>query len=83
MTDDRTPFREARAVGKAKHHEQRLARAQVRDGKCPFCGSEVIPMHEMGKEGPQRLICCRLIPHCGAQFELTGEHITQDAEATP
>ena len=24
MTDDRTPFREARAAGKAKHQEQRL-----------------------------------------------------------
>lgn len=29
MTDDREPFREARAAGKAKHHEQRLTRTHV------------------------------------------------------
>lgn len=29
MTDDREPFREARAIGKAKHHEQRLARVDL------------------------------------------------------
>lgn len=29
MTDDRTPFREARDAGLAKRHEQRLAQAQV------------------------------------------------------
>ena len=34
MTDDREPFREARAAGKAKHHEQRLAR-YCQDVACP------------------------------------------------
>lgn len=31
MTDDRTPFREARDAGLVKRHEQRLARAATRD----------------------------------------------------
>jgi len=37
MTDDRTPFREARDAGLVKRHEQRLARAQV----CKNCGKPI------------------------------------------
>ena len=51
MTDDREPFREARAAGKAKHHEQRLARvdvALIRDAlgelpeKCWYHGDQLV-----------------------------------------
>lgn len=44
MTDDRTPFREARAAGLKARHEQRLVNA------CPFCAR--ISRGEYDKEWP-------------------------------
>ena len=39
-----------------------------REPVCSFCGAEVIPLREDGADDLKRLVCCRLIPFCGAQY---------------
>lgn len=61
MTDDRSEFERNRAAGKARQHEQRLARATV----CKNCGKPIKPVDWSNgpgwiHEGTERSVCQHL-----------------------